>query len=271
MTEWVQLGLLGSPARANRKGKRGAFYEWPDSQLDLFLTLLQKRGGEVKRTKALVVIPVGVWLYWGDEWVPVAQVRRALATSTDLFGPPGSWERAEANAKEAVRALQREGAAPAAVKALEDYLASGLYNSRLNADELRPLVADVLLFDPRTGGWGPFGWDVDDVVRWLRATVVAISRVSEVTDGSLVEARARLRGSLLQYAVEWRNLTGLPTYGKNFEEPTVEFLVSRSCRDLLGVLGARMIADEEGVSIPPAPTMEWRHPPFGLIRLSTRA
>ncbi len=131
VTEWVRLGLLGSPERANRTGKRGAFYEWPDNQLDLFLTLLRKRGGEVTRTKALVVISVGVWLYRGDEWVSVSQVRRALVTSTSLFGPPGSWERAEANAKEVVRSLRGEGAPPDATQALQKSLTRGLYNSSL--------------------------------------------------------------------------------------------------------------------------------------------
>ena len=270
VTEWVRLGLLGSPERTNCKGKRGAFYEWPDHQLDLFLTLLRKRGGEVRRTKALAAIPVGVWLYWGDEWVSISQVRRALITSTSLFGPPGSWGHAKANAKEVVRSLRSEGALPEATRALQECLTSGLYNTRLDPDQLRPLVAEVLACDPRTGGWGPFGWSLDDVVHWLRATVVAISRLSSVTDGDLVDARARLRGALLQYAVEWRQLTGLPVYGQSFEEPTVESLVSRSCKNLLLALGARMIADEEGLAMPPPPVMDWHHPPFDLIRLSAR-
>ncbi len=107
-------------------------------------------------------------------------------------------------------------------------------------------------------------------MHWLRVTVVAIARLSSVTDGHLVEARARLRGALLQYALEWRRLTGLPTFGQTFEEPTVELLVSRSCRGLLEALGARMIADDEGLHMPPLPVMNWRHPPFDLIRLSTR-
>ncbi len=150
-------------------------------------------------------------------------------------------------------------------------LTSDFPTSQLDPDVLRPLVAKVLAFDARTGGWGPFGWSVDDVVRSLRVTVVAISRLNAVTEGDLVEARARLRGTLLQYALEWRRLTGLPTYGQSFEEPTVELLVSRSCRDLLQVLGTRMIANEEGLTMPPPPVMDWRHPPFGLVRLSTRA
>ncbi len=55
----------------------------------------------------------------------------ALGTSTSLFGPPGSWERAEANAKEVVRSLRSEGAPPDTAEALQKCLTSGLHNGSL--------------------------------------------------------------------------------------------------------------------------------------------
>lgn len=269
LTEWARLGLIDAGQRTGRKdGKRGAYYHWPDNQLDLLLTLLRKRD-EVRHTRALVVLPVGVWLYWGDEWIPIRQVRRALMTSTSLFGPPGSWERAASNAREVVRSLCGEGARRSTAARLQKCLTLGLFNEHLVADELRPLVQDVLLTDPKTGGWGPFGWDVDEVVRWLRVTVVAINRLGSVTDGDLVEARTRQRTAVLNYALEWRNLARLPGYGQMFEEPTLELLVNRSCRDLLSNLGMRLLADEEGRQLPPVPLIEWHEPPMNLIRVSS--
>jgi len=63
-------------------------------------------------------------------------------------------------------------------------------------------------------------------------------------------------------------LARMPGYGHTFEEPTVEFLVNRSCRDLLSNLGMRMLADEEGRELPPVQLREWHHPPLDLIRLT---
>lgn len=103
VAEWVRLGLLDEAERIGRSdGRRGALYQWPDSQWDLFRTLLAKRT-EIPHIRGLVQISVGVWVYWGNKWVPLRQVRRALESSIGLFGPLRSYRRAVANAREVVR------------------------------------------------------------------------------------------------------------------------------------------------------------------------
>ena len=197
ITEWAQIGILDQPERVGRSdGKRGAYYLWPDTQKDLLLTVLAKRG-EVRHIKSLVQVPVGIWMYWGDEWVPIRQVRRALTTSTGLFGPPNSYERALANAREVVRGLRREGVSRGEMNELRDELAGQLHRGRIDPDVLRPLIEVIVSTDPRTGGWGPFGLGVDEIVTWIQATVVAVAQLESVSDGQLHESRARQRLALL--------------------------------------------------------------------------
>jgi len=269
VTEWGRLGLLDIGERVGRKdGRRGAFYTWPDNQYHLFVTLLGKRG-DVRHTKALVVIPVGIWLYWGDEWVPLRQVRRALLTSVELYGPPASWERAEANAREVVASLRRDGAPGEEVARLHRTLALGLHNGKLDPRNLRPLVAQVLRSDGRIGGWGPFGWDVNQVVDMLRATTLGVKRIATATDEDLIDARDRLRTAILDYSVSWRRLQELPGYGSTFERPTIDMVIERSCRDLATQLGMQALAEEEGRALPRVVVDDWRYPPLPLLPLRT--
>ena len=267
VTEWAQIGILDQPERVGRRdGKRGAYYEWPDTQKDLFLTVLAKRG-EVRHIKSLVQVPVGIWMYWGDEWVPIRQVRRALATSTGLFGPPNSYERALANARDVVRGLRRDGVSRTAMNELRDELAGQLHRGRIDSELIRPLIKAIVATDPRTGGWGPFGLGVDEIVAWMQATVVAVAQVDSVSDGQLYESRARQRFALLNYASSWRSLAQMPDYGQMFEEPTLELFMNRSCRDLLFNLGVRLVADQDGRQLPPVELIDWRQPPLDLMRM----
>ena len=267
ITEWVQLGLLDTPERVGRKdGKRGAFYQWPDNQFSLLVTILGKRS-EVRHTKALVIIPVGIWLYWGDEWITLRQVRRALVTSIGLYGPPGSWERAQANAREVVGALRREDAPRDALSWLREELALALYNCKVDVSTIRPLVEDVLKSDTATGGWGPFGWDVNQVVDMLRVTVEGINHIGSATTRELTDARDRLRAAVLDYASSWKQLSRLPRYGHSFEQLTLDMLIERSCRDLVAQVGMEMLAKDEGQQLPPAPSIDWAHPPMHLLPL----
>jgi hypothetical protein len=268
ITEWAQFGIIDQPERVGRSdGKRGAYYLWPDTQKDLLLTVLAKRG-EVRHIKSLVQVPVGIWMYWGDEWVPMRQVRRALTTSTGLFGPPNSYERALANARDVVRALTREGVSRGEMNELRDELAGQLHRGRIDPEVLRPLIETIAATDPRTGGWGPFGLRVDEIVTWIQATVVAVEQLESVSDGQLRESRARQRFALLNYAKSWRRLAQMPEYGQMFEEPTLELFMNRSCRDLLFNLGVRLVADQDGRELPPVELIDWHQPPLDLMRIS---
>ncbi len=267
VTEWGQLGLLDVGERASRRdGTRGAYYEWPENQLSLLLSLLGLRS-QVRQPRALVVVPVGVWLYWGDEWIRTRQVHRALRTSMGLFGPSNSWERAIANARQVVAALRAQGAPRADLTKLREALTTGLYSRQLDAAALRPLVAAVMQAGAGGATWGPFGWDPDQVVDMLRVMCVGINHIEDATDAELVEARDRLRASVLRYLASWRDLTKLPDWGHAFERPTLDMLIERSCRDLIGQLGIHKLADEEGRLLPAPSITGWQCPPLHLLPL----
>ena len=85
ITDWVSKGLLDRPTVRGLGRGKGTVAAWPESQHRLFLVLLEKRR-EVKRTATLCNIPVSVWLLWGDEYVRLRQVRRALNTWVDTHG-----------------------------------------------------------------------------------------------------------------------------------------------------------------------------------------
>lgn len=76
--DWVARGLLDSPKRHGKgRGSRPGVYAI--EQRKLFLLLLSKRE-EMPRLPALALVPLGIWLGWGEEYVPVRQIRRAMRT-----------------------------------------------------------------------------------------------------------------------------------------------------------------------------------------------
>ena len=79
ITDWVQLGLLDHPTRRGLGRGRGTVAGWPENQVRLWGLLLEKRPG-LKHMATLCSIPVSLWLYFGDDYVRLPQVRRAMIT-----------------------------------------------------------------------------------------------------------------------------------------------------------------------------------------------
>lgn len=263
VTEWVRLGLLDQAIRVSRSdGRRGARYEWPDSQRDLLLTLLAKRS-DVRTPSSLVILPIAVWMYWGEEWVPLRQVRRALATSVGLFGPPRSIERARGNARQVVAAIAPKDAPTSAVRDLREYLTVGMHTGRLEDERLHRMVK--ALIGSAGLSRGPFTLQIEELVRVLRATTVAIERLGTITDGQFVEARNRHRSALLEYSVSSHLFAGIRQHASLFAPPTIESLIEGSARDLLFNLGLLLLARDQKIVLPPLQLMDWHAPPLGLI------
>lgn len=76
--DWISLGLLDNPQRRGAgRGSRPGLHS--PMQRKLFLLLLSKRR-EMPKIPALALIPFGIWLWWGEEWVPNRQALKAFRT-----------------------------------------------------------------------------------------------------------------------------------------------------------------------------------------------
>jgi hypothetical protein len=267
VTDWVSLGLLDEPERTARgKGQgRGAFYEWPETQRDLFLTLLAQRPDAPSRA-AMCAIPVGIWMYWGDEWIPLRQVRRALRTWWDRPGRIG-WQRSLEAARLVVDTLAPAGTSRAAKSELRELVAGALENHVFPREAITESVRQLLDARSSDGAWGPYRTPPSEVVDGMWSMAVAIDRYQELTDGMFYEARSRLRPIMMSYAADWPTLSRQPGYGQSYEQPTWEFLINRSPPQLLAGLGLQLLAQEDRRSLGPVPIQNWTRPPDVLARL----
>jgi hypothetical protein len=270
VTDWVAAGLLSRPERVTRgKGEgRGARYEWPETQRDLFLTLLAKRC-EVKSQAGLCVVPVGVWMYWGDNWIPLAQVRRALKTWWDRVGRATEDRKAQA-ARQVVDTFAPAGTPRETKTRVRELIIGGLEQEVFPREELTVEIEQLLLARSSDGRFGMHRSRAEELVDGMWAMWVAMDTYDELTDGMFIEARARLRAITLSYATEWPGLRGDPAWGRFLERPTWEFLINRSCGQLLTGLGLQVLAARDERHLPPAPVANWRRPPPTLANLPLR-
>lgn len=269
VTDWAANGLLDRPQRTGRgKGRgSGAFYEWPEEQLALFLSLLEHRA-QVKRQAGLCVIPVGIWLYWGDQWVPLRQVKVALRTWWDGAGGTGLWRRASDNARTVVNAFAPRRSPADVKKQLRDELTQAIYGATFDVERIGPLVERLLEVGPGQGRWGPLQNTPEEVVDGMRAMIVAISRYDELSDGYFIECRARHRNMTIGYLRDYPRWSSHPVYGSWFEAPDLQFLMNRACQILMMELGMRLITEDKGVALPPITLEPWSGPPPEMLRMS---
>ncbi len=265
VTDWASLGLLDHPERQRgTHGKRGALYLWSDSQLELFLSLLHHRSS-VKHVGELATIPVSVWLLWGEPWVELPQVRRAISTWRGGHLKASSDEKAVASARAIVKSFARPESTRAQRMNLREEMVWAGLDGEIDRKRVAPLINAVI--DPAGSGkgFGPFhasGEDIADYYFFLTRAAVEIEKFS---DGLLFEARARYRDFLLVYLRDWAFLHALPEHGPGFERPTMQLMINNSCRDLLGAIAQILAAEEHGTELPPVVLQHWTRPPDALF------
>jgi hypothetical protein len=265
VTDWVTIGLLGAPTRVTRgRGKgSGALYLWSDNQRALFLSLLAQRpgGNDIRR---LLCLPVAVWLHWGDKWdVGLPQVRRALTSWADGAEKHYSTEDAALrNARRAVESLAAPDSTQKARRDLREAIVEMLRARSWDPERVAPLARAVL--DPTNagGGYGPFANSVDNIIEFLGYELRGLDELEHAPDGWLLEARAREQQGMAWYVRDWARLSQDPVSGSAFEEPTLDFVVSNSCRNIVRNLGAMAIAREAGRTLPPVDLTPSTRPAF---------
>jgi len=244
--DWTGLGLLDHPARPGRGRRVGGWgVSWPETQRSLWLLLLHKRRG-VKRIETLCNVPVIIWLIWGDDYVPVGQVRRAMETWA------GRWEtsskkRAYWSARHLVADLGVGNVWPPARNAAIDAIADMGMTSTFDRDRLVAELRKVM--DPdRTGRPRGALMQVtpETYADAIEARMTAMRALPELPDDTFHWARYLWQMTRSGYAADQPRLAADPELGHLAEIPTLDSVANNACVDLLTILGLVLMASRPG-------------------------
>jgi hypothetical protein len=240
--DWTEAGLLDYPQRRSAGqgyGSRQALYS--AAQRMLLLALLHHR--PENRIRNLARIPVGMWIYFGDDYVPLRQARRAFMTW--LGDPRVSKSAAKGTAEAVLQQLSHPAATHPAKRHLLNLLTDVAYTARADYAPLEEAVRAV--FEPnmrtirRAVGHPSAPLTADSIVILLRARLTAVEQLhqNQVTDQDFIHARQQHLIAHAQYATAQPLLAvAAPADSPGFYEPVrAEIAFNNCCADLLTVLG----------------------------------
>ncbi|WP_163511265.1 hypothetical protein [Fodinicola acaciae] len=245
--DWSERGLLDYPAKRSAgqgRGSRPALY--PARQRMLLLTLLHhRRTGQ--RIRSLARIPVGLWLYWGEEYVPLSQARRAFMTW--LGDSKVNLDIATTIGKQLINQMSHPDATRQARDHLLEVLTNVGYTGRLpDVPDPYQHIDDALraVFEPelrqlrRAIGHPDAPFTTDAIVGIVRARTNATARLNagEVTDAEFRQARTTHLMHHADYARRQPVLAASVDPASNlYEKADMETALNHCCSDLLTVLG----------------------------------
>jgi hypothetical protein len=241
---YVTVGLLdqAQPGGRGQGGGRGGHWTWPDEQYRLWLTLLHHRRTS-DRPRVLANIPVAIWLYWGEGYVPLRQVRRAMETFAAVNNKRDVRRDYRQQARHLVRSLARPRANPRAMSALVDALSEAARSRTPLAPETRRLFIEVV---------GPAApdeqLDGERAYLMLRARWEAITRFCDLTDAHFRWARAFHLTALAGYIGDYEGLASDHRFGAMHQPVDLQTATRNACRDVLQILGM-------GLRVPPSPSL----------------
>lgn len=239
---WVQAGLLDHPERKGRGRARGIAATYSANQLQLFLTLLQHRRNGA-RPWQLANLPVWLWLRFGDEYVPLRQVRVALMTWRKAVVST-AWSRTDSSAAHVTQLLSAPGARQGRQRWLRTVLANVPGDLDVDLGELVEAARGVI--DPERTGIprGPVGAQLfpEGYSELVAARVEALNAISDLaprpfSDEEFVSARNAYRRATADYRRHVQQFRADPDIGKIFETRSPEQEINSACQNLSELLG----------------------------------
>jgi hypothetical protein len=250
----VKDGLLDQPDKHGIPGQRGGRVPgtWPESQFRLFLAVLDQMNRGMKRTATLCNVPVSLWLYFGPEYVPIRQVRRALGT----YGAQYRTTSASRGRYTARQVALLFGGGPDMSRRDRNRLVEAIVTaSRSGSYDHDSLIAAAeRIFDPERRGRlmgphrarvSPEGW-----VRVVEARLTALDRLDAFEDWAFEDARLAHLGHLADYDELQPKFAQDRKIGEMFEPLTWDLLLQTACIDTLTILGFLELARERNPGIP---------------------
>jgi hypothetical protein len=254
ITDWASIGLLDhAEPRGLGRGK-GKSYTWPAEQAGLLLTILQKR--ETVSRITLLNIPVATWLIWGDQYTPLRQAKRALATwatATVRVGP----EKASRSTKAILEQLDHPDATSADRKQLRDLMQQIAFGRDYDHEELVERIRQVM--DPNNIGLArglPVGAEITPEIYAktiaCRLQGAANAQKGDLDDDTWHEARQLYlsHGPVAPFLPELRrpNRSGVLTPAAHYY---VEYALNGACQHLVQVLGEIILGLQPKADINP--------------------
>jgi len=237
ITDWVSLGLLDRPYKPGRgRGAGSVPGTWSESQLHLFLNLWRQRPSA--SIVQLSNIPVYLWLFWGDDYVPLRQVRRAMRTWVERLRRVsiGSAD-AAANHLIHVFGQEREN------RAQRELLAEALREQKPDVEEVRAQLAKQLGSATviRVPGFTR-AVEIDDRVisGMLRGRLEAEDRLESLPDHLFHWARFFSLFGESVYAGDQPALASDQQRGWLFPKRHHDQLALQACANLVTLLGASL-------------------------------
>lgn len=245
---WINQGLLDRPLRRGAgRGSRPGLHS--ENQRKLFLLLLSKRE-EMPKLPTLALIPLNIWLWWGEEWVPRRQALRAFKT---WFG--GGTRRKEVchdAARRMLKQMDHPMASDTARNRFVRLFAEISYQGRLSdakRDELEAAARAV--FEPpsafgstglvRAVGPHTLPLTVEGMLAHVSALAAAVQtlRNDRLTEALFDRAKVVHRRSKQEYAMLRPGLATQTTgpLSEVFAERTLEDEVNDAGKDLLVTIG----------------------------------
>jgi hypothetical protein len=242
--DWTERGLLDNPQkRPAGKGHGSAPALYTANQRNLLLTLLHHRPGN--SISSLARIPVCIWMYWGDNFVPVRQARRALMTW--LGDPRVSKQRAADAAREVLGQIASPRATAAARRELLDVVSQANWTGRADFDRLEQAIRAV--FEPeyktvaRAIGHISAPVTTEAMIAVMKARLTAVTELinQNVSDEALEQARHAHLFAYAEYAARQPLLAAVSPPGQPLYQPvTAENTLNDCCRNLLTTLGLEL-------------------------------